>query len=335
MHSKAIFSNELPSLLSRAIMLTGASHTVLITDTNTHQLCSPKLGSIQFDFHYELPVGEMNKNSENYLKLIRFLMKNNISKKTVLIALGGGMVTDIVGFVASTYKRGIPFINIPTTLLAMVDASIGGKTGIDFNGIKNSIGSFYPPKAVLSDAGFLDTLSKNQIKSGWAEVIKHLMIENISIPSQIPKITNSDIVLWSGIKHNIVQVDPYEKFQRLALNAGHTVGHALEGNSIKKGKIVPHGFAVAAGLWVEALICKNVLQDDWSFDILNKIIPSQFQKVNLDVSEIPSLIEFMRNDKKNRNNQIVCSLLKKNGALAVTEVTEKSIEQALNQYINL
>lgn len=332
MHSRAVFSDQIVPLLVRAIQIANPSKVVIITDENTSQHCLPLCKDVPFDLHYELQSGEANKNIQAYLGLSEFLIEHKLDRNALCIALGGGIVTDIVGYVASSFKRGIRYINVPTTLLAMVDASIGGKTGIDHHSIKNILGSFYPPFAILSNAAFLKTLPQHEIESGWGEVIKHLLINNQKIPLQIPIWNNSLLEKWSSIKYDIVLSDPHEKNARLALNAGHTVGHAIESLMLQKNQPVPHGHAVAAGLLIEAQLSKDHFNDAWAYLQLAEAIPSVFGKIPIDSTDIPTLIEFMTHDKKNQDGGIQCALIKSQGTLAVTAVAAEPMHQVLETY---
>ncbi len=307
---------------------------MVVTDDNTSKHCLPLLKEIPFDLHYELKSGEANKTVGAYLELVEYLMQHKLDRNTLLIALGGGMVTDLVGYAASTYKRGIRYINVPTSLLGMVDASIGGKTGVDHQSIKNIIGSIYPPFAILSNAAFLKTLPVIELQSGWAEVVKHLLLANQTIPTQIPDMDNDSIAHWSSIKHKIVLSDPYEKNKRLALNAGHTVGHALESIMIHNNHHLPHGHAVAAGLLIESNITKDEYNDAWAYDQLVDAVPAVFSKIQIKAADIPTILQFMSHDKKNQHNDIKCALIKAKGEAWVTTVNLDVMENALLKYIN-
>jgi len=335
LHSQALFTNQLIPLIKRGIQIADASKVVVVTDQNTSQHCLPLIKNVPFDLHYELKSGETHKNKTAYLQLIEFLIDHNLDRNTLLIALGGGVVTDLVGFVAASFKRGVTYINIPTTLLAMVDAAVGGKTGIDHHFVKNVIGSFYPPQYIISNHTFLHTLPQTELKSGWGEVIKHLLIANQSIPTNIPEINNDLISEWSAIKYRIILADPKEKKERLALNAGHTVGHALEGHYLKKKDPIPHGYAVAAGMLIESLITIELINDNWAYKQLEHAILPMYDKIDYTAEDIPTLIALMKQDKKNINNQIRCSLIKENGILLATPVTSDIIEIALLKYIQL
>jgi len=332
----AIYHHNLSINLKRAIRIAGCQQTVLVCDEHTKALCLPQIENITFHLIYTINCGEENKNMSTAMDLINFLLTNNIDKKTVLVALGGGMVTDLTGFVASIYKRGIAYINIPTTLLCMVDAGVGGKTGIDHLEIKNCVGTVYPPLGIFSDVQFLNSLPKSELLSGWAEVIKHHLIANIPLPkpAKMNAIKNDDIQHWADIKHAIIKIDPYEKNLRLSLNAGHTLGHAIESYFLKINQPIPHGHAVAAGLWIEAFICKMVFEDDWAFNQLAQYVFDCFGKIAFDEEAIRDIISFARNDKKNNTMGIVCAFLKENGTLHVSIVEEEMISVGIQAYID-
>jgi len=332
----AIYSHRLTSNLKRAISIADCRQIILICDEHTKKFCLPHLSEIKFNSIYTIISGEENKSIASAMNLINFLLTQNFDKKTLLIALGGGMVTDLTGFVASIYKRGIAYINVPTTLLCMVDAGIGAKTGVDHLEIKNCIGTIYPALGIYSDAKFLGTLPKTELLSGWAEVVKHHLIANIALPefSKMNAISNEDVQDWANIKHHIIKADPFEKNQRLALNAGHTLGHAIESYFLKMNQTIPHGMAVAAGLWIESFICKTTLKDDWVFKQLEHYIFDCFGKLSFDEQAIDAIINFAKNDKKNTLNGIVCSLLKTHGKLQVEIIEEQDLRMGIRHYID-
>lgn len=262
--------------------------------------------------------GESVKTLEVIQTIWQFLLHNHADRDALLINIGGGAVCDAGGFAASCFKRGIHFVHVPTTLLSMVDASIGGKTGINFGGIKNSIGSFAMPKAVVICAEFLHTLSQRELLSGYAEMIKHGLIadsdhlHHLSKSFQNRAIPSSELIRDSiEIKRKIVESDPLEKGPRALLNFGHTVGHAIE--SASQGKLL-HGEAVAAGMWVEMTIseiCTGLNTEvaatfaSWAFPL--------WQRVDWTGMDAEVLFEKMKQDKKNRNGQIGITLLESPG----------------------
>ena len=233
----------------------------LICDENT-SICREKLANTTLHNIPFLTIlsGESNKTLEQVSIIWKFLNDHNAKRNSILFSLGGGVLCDLGGFAAATYKRGIQFINIPTSLLAMVDASIGGKTGFNFHNLKNNIGTFTQPEMILCDVNFLTTLPVIELKSGMAEVFKHAIIGDQSMWNYL-KSTNFNNLDYnyivkrsSEIKEKIVKKDPHEKSQRKVLNFGHTIGHAIETSSLNKNKPNLHGYAIAKGMIIESFI---------------------------------------------------------------------------------
>lgn len=290
----------------------------LFVDTNTHEHCLPTLlGEMETSAQMEvieIPPGEENKDLEIVAQIWQSLSELGATRKSLFINLGGGVITDMGGFIASTFKRGIDFVNIPTTLLSMVDASVGGKTGIDFGGLKNQIGTFSMPQLTLIDASFLETLEEREFRSGMAEMFKHGLIyskehwealQNIS-PEQIQQLIEDSV----QIKSEVVTLDPKESGLRKILNFGHTIGHALESFYLENENPLLHGEAIAIGMLIESiltyeneLISQNEL--DEIFDGILKVFPTQPIEENI----IPALLELMKHDKKNVEGKINFSLL--------------------------
>ena len=318
----------------------------LLLDENTRKHCLPVLLKTSPELKkakiIQIASGEKNKTIESCNHIWAELTKSNADRNSLLINLGGGVICDIGGFCASVYKRGIKHINIPTTLLSMVDAAWGGKTGIDFQDIKNLIGTFKKPDVVFVEPKFLKTLPDRQILSGMAEVAKHALIadkkywkllkeENFTLKRSGEKIINKSI----EIKTNITRKDPLEKSQRKILNFGHTIGHAIESYSNKYDKDpILHGEAIAAGMICEALLSSIVAglpQKD-----LNEIIywiSAVFPPVKLNEEAIPEIMKFMTNDKKNKEGKINFTLLKRIGKAEIDyECDVKLIEKALKTY---
>ncbi len=309
----------------------------ILLDENTSQHCLPTLLDHVEALHtahlLEIESGEESKTIEICAQLWGALSDNKASREIVVINLGGGVITDMGGFVASTYKRGVRFINVPTTLLAQVDASVGGKVGVDLDNLKNQIGSFSKAEAVFVDVEFLNTLPVAEFVSGYAEVIKHAFIRdkkyweaildgNIAVNG-----IREDIVCRSiEIKNQIVTNDPKEKGERKLLNFGHTIGHAVETWCLNNGSKVLHGYAVALGMICESYISNQIT--GLSAAELEEIcahIVEVFGK--MDISEIPvsELIDLMKNDKKNRGTEINFTLLKQIGV----GVYNNSVEEGL------
>jgi len=291
----------------------------ILTDENTYTYCLPLIEPLLQHKKYHLctiPAGEINKSIGSCIKVWSAMTKAQLDRHSVMINLGGGMITDIGGFCASTYKRGITFIQIPTTLLSQVDASIGGKLGIDFEGYKNHIGIFRFPQTVLIDPVFLNTLSDRELKSGYAEVIKHALIadgddwQNLSqIISLRPQDWTTIIRRSLEVKRKIVIADPYEKNERKLLNFGHTIGHAIESHYMETEHPLLHGEAIAAGMIYETKLSTLHLglSEQKSSEIITYIKKIYGEPVEL---ELPNLMLTMKQDKKNNNNRISFSLLK-------------------------
>ena len=225
------------------------SKVAILVDENTKRDCLFKLPQIENALIIEIKSGEEYKNISTCNFIWEQLTINNFDRNALLINLGGGVIGDIGGFCAATYKRGLKFIHIPTTLLSMVDASVGGKVGIDFKGFKNQIGIFNNPNAVLIYPKFLETLDENELKSGFAEVVKHALILDDSLWLKLKNTPFTDLdweyIIYTSvqIKNKIVLADPFEKGERKKLNFGHTFGHAIESYYLEKGTPISHGEA--------------------------------------------------------------------------------------------
>ncbi|HQV01353.1 MAG: 3-dehydroquinate synthase [Bacteroidia bacterium] len=301
---------------------------ILIVDVNTHRYCLPVLkqnikGLAKAPI-IKLPATEYAKSMESVSVIINKLIKLKAAKKTVIINLGGGVITDLGGFCASIYQRGIPCIQVPTSLVAMTDAAIGGKTGINFGQLKNYIGTFTHANATIIYPDFLKTLPPQQYLSGMAEVFKHGLIGDKKIYNQLlstswlQPISNQLLLQSIAVKQKIVHADFYEKNKRKLLNAGHTVGHAIESYSHTTGKPLLHGYCIAIGLIVECYI-GHVL-GLLSLKHLVEITHCIHQNFSFDpftVKEVNQIIALMYFDKKNNNHQVNFSLVEKPGKAAV------------------
>lgn len=297
------------------------SSIFVLCDTNTKKKCwnilSKELYIVLSNIRViEVNTGEEFKNIQTCNKIWSNLLNAGCDRKSLLINLGGGVITDIGGFTASVFKRGIDFINIPTSLLAMADASVGGKTGIDFDGVKNIIGSFSQPEMTIIDLKYLDTLETRELKSGFAEMLKHGLIVDKNhwkklIYTKYNHITYDLLKDSVNIKKRIVKNDPYESKERKLLNFGHSIGHGVESYSLKYDKQpVSHGEAVAIGMIIESYISlkMNLLCLD-EFKIIEQKIIEFFGVYKLKPSSFDEIIEFIKNDKKNRNNNFYFVLL--------------------------
>lgn len=314
--------------LNNFIEINQYSKIFVLVDENTNELCSAKfLGDLATEIPIEIieiEAGESSKDIEICVELWRFLTENEADRKAVLINLGGGVISDIGGFVASTYKRGIDYINVPTTLLAMVDASIGGKNGIDLDQLKNQIGTITTPNLLYINTDFLHTLPENELRSGLAEMIKHGLIADknhwnsfLDI-SQLNYETLNQLIRESiSIKNQIVITDPKEKGIRKTLNFGHTIGHAIESYFLSQNdkKSLLHGEAIAIGMVLEADISRHLkMLSQNDFELIEKTIFSIFPKVILNENEIANIIELLKHDKKNEYGKILLSLIDEIGS---------------------
>lgn len=322
------------------------SRILVLVDTNTEKHCLPllteHLGSYNFDI-IEIDPGEENKNIDFCIGIWKMMLDFETDRNSLLINLGGGVVTDMGGFAASTFKRGIDFVQIPTTLLSQVDASVGGKTGIDMDHVKNIIGTFTQPKAVFIEPAFLKTLDDRQMLSGFAEVIKHGLIYDTDLFERISHIQPQNIgpeIIYRSveIKNEVVNADPYEKGLRKILNFGHTIGHAIESWSLMNDSTpLLHGEAIAIGFICEAWL--SARQNGLSQDQLNKIqsyVLSLFPKYTLKTDYFPELLQLMQQDKKNKQGQISFSLLNSIGQCSFDNFcTQDDIYDCLNFYHNL
>ena len=291
-------------------------------------------------FYYSVKPGENSKNIETSIEVWKFLIDKGFKRSDLIINLGGGMITDLGGFVASTFMRGVKFINIPTTLLGMVDASIGGKTGIDYREIKNIIGVFEFAKIILIDYRFLDTLTKRQKTAGYAEMIKHSLISEKSEFDMIKKVDSVDEIphemIYKSIatKINIIDIDPHESSIRKFLNYGHTLGHAIESFLLGSNTELLHGEAIAIGIVLESYL--SYLKTGFDFEQVNDIkryINKHFSSIKFSDSDIYEIINLLKYDKKNSDDKPMFVLLKDLGEPLFNQVvTEKEIEEAFKFY---
>lgn len=290
------------------------SKIAILLDENIKRDCLDKLPKIENSLIIEIPSGEENKNISTCIVIWEKLTQNQFDRNSLLINLGGGVIGDIGGFCASTYKRGIDFIQIPTTLLAMVDASVGGKVGLDFKDLKNQIGVFNNPKSVLINPEFLQTLPENELKSGFSEVVKHALIADKDLWNKINSVPFENLVMEEiiatsvEIKNNIVLSDPLEKDERKKLNFGHTYGHAIESYYLEKGTPILHGEAVFIGMILEvelSSVSEEIKQEIKNFILSNFSLPFTPKKSDI--------LSNLANDKKNKEGKINFSLLNKLG----------------------
>lgn len=322
------------------------SSIYVLVDENTHEHCLPYLmysvSGLEEAQIIEIPSGEENKILDICYQVWFTLTENNTDRKALLVNLGGGVIGDMGGFIASTYKRGIDFVNIPTTLLSQVDASVGGKVAIDFEGFKNQIGLFSNPLGVFIDANFLSTLDKRNVKSGLAEALKHGLIldknhwQNLSSFSIDSEMLESLIYDSIRIKNEIVLEDPNERGNRKLLNFGHTIGHSIETYFLSNtNQPLLHGEAIAVGMIVEAHLSKSIGLSDAEFDEIFKVIQNHFDLPQLPGDSFFPLIELMKNDKKNTSDKINFTLLNTIGEASCDNfISEEDLQLALKFYNN-
>lgn len=315
----------------------------IIVDEHTRADCLPflekEMGSVSRTV-IEIPSGEINKSITTCSKIWKQMMEREGGRRDLTINLGGGVIGDMGGFCASTFKRGMDFIQMPTTLLSQVDASVGGKLGIDFAEIKNSIGLFKNPLAVLIWPEFLKTLPARELRSGFAEVIKHSLIasqeqwealqgiETLNVLHAVHFLEKSVL-----IKKSIVEADPFESGLRKVLNFGHTIGHALESYALKTDKPLLHGEAIAAGMICESYLSleKGLLRTD--LDQTTQFLLKHYGKFEFEKAIYPKLIALMQQDKKNETAEINFTMLKSPGeALFNQFASEAEIIASLDYY---
>ena len=364
MAQKVIFSEQLERTLETAIGECHPDRLFVLTDDNTSRLCWPVVkdyGCLAAAQLITIPAGDEHKNLTSLSHVWEQLQQGGATRHSLMVCLGGGMVTDLGGFAASTFKRGIAFINIPTTLLAMVDASVGGKTGINFCGLKNEVGVFSEAQAVIICTRFLQTLDMQNVLSGYAEMLKHGLISNKehwaellrfpieglnrqdgqdssdvedSSDGQDPSGGLASLLARSvAVKERIVEADPHEQGLRKALNLGHTIGHAIEEWSFKPTpNPLLHGYAVAYGLVGELYL--SAVKCHFPTDRLRQTV--QFVREHygtpaITCNDYPALLRLMTHDKKNTAGTINFTLLSDIGELQLNQsATDEEICEALD-----
>jgi 3-dehydroquinate synthase len=324
------------------------SNVFILCDKNTQKHCLPvllkKLKALQQAKVLAINAGEAYKTLETVNQSWNFLLNNKADKSALLISLGGGVVCDLGGFIASTFKRGIPFIHIPTTLLAMADASIGGKNGIDFKGYKNLIGTITQPKGIFIYEGFLKTLPKQQIKNGFAEIIKAALIGDKKLwhtflsLNKLPETRLGSFIHDSVlVKNKIVLKDPNEKNIRQVLNFGHTIGHAIETYYLPKKNNLLHGEAIVMGMCVELCLGKilNLTSAKAAMEAF-LFFKENYVLYPFPKKEVEAFLKLMQHDKKNKNGAYNFALLKKIGKPLINiPASDKEVKEAFTLYNNL
>ena len=343
---KVIICHDLKENLNTAVRNCPHDKLFVLVDEHTHRFCLPLIAEMEcMQSAHIITIGaeDIHKNLDTLASVWKELGDHGASRHSLMINLGGGMVTDLGGFAASTFKRGIPYINIPTTLLAMVDASVGGKTGINFNGLKNEIGVFSPAEYVLIDTTFLQSLDSHNLLSGYAEMLKHGLISTTAHWAELLNfdLNNVDYPALQAlvaqsvqIKEGIVEQDPFEKGIRKALNLGHTVGHAFESFALETHHPVLHGYAVAWGIVCELYF--SYLKTGFPKDKLRQtiqFIKDNFDALAFDCKQYDHLYEFMTHDKKNSAGIINFTLMGEIGDIRINQsATRDDIFEMLDFY---
>lgn len=344
---KVIICKDLKTELQDFLATMNYDKLFILTDTNTQEQCFPLLKDVpafQNAPVITVDAGDTHKGLEQLAYIWTRLSNEGASRNSLLVNLGGGMVTDMGGFAGATFKRGLQTINIPTTLMASVDAAVGGKTGINFNGLKNEIGSFYPPACVFIDCGFLRTLDRDNILSGYAEMIKHALISSMDTYASVMlfdldarinySFLNQLVAQSVAVKERIVEEDPKEHGIRKALNFGHTVGHAYESLSFKKNSPLLHGHAVAAGIVSELYLSHKLC--GFPMEKLSQVvyyIKEYYPAFVFDCKDYETLYELMTHDKKNEAGIINFTLLANIGEVRINQqVSKEKILESLDFY---
>lgn len=323
------------------------SNLFIIVDSNTNEFCLPQfLPYLETDLTIEIiefEAGEENKNIETCVQIWNVLTELGADRKSLVINLGGGVVTDLGGFVASTFKRGVDFIHIPTTLLSMVDASVGGKNGVDLGNLKNQIGVINVPTMVLIDTHYLETVPQNEMRSGLAEMLKHGLIYDKEYWEQFLDLKAVDFADFDEliyrsvvIKNEIVTQDPTEKNIRKSLNFGHTLGHAIESYFLENQNktTLLHGEAIAAGMILESYISlhKKLINEE-EFLQIKTTIKSIFDDIVFSDNDLAPILELLIHDKKNEYGTIQFALIQGIGKIKIDQSVENElIIKAFNDY---
>ena len=349
---KVIISDNLQQSLSEAIAACQYDQLFVLVDTTTERLCLPVVADydcMRDARRIVIPDTDTHKTLDSVTHVWSELQRLGATRHSLMINLGGGMVTDLGGFAASTFKRGIQYINIPTTLLSMVDASVGGKTGFNFGGLKNEIGVFSNASSVILDTTFLRTMDRENLLSGYAEMLKHGLISNDRMWAQLltfnvqcssqrhtlsERTFNVQLLAESvAVKQRIVTEDPTEHGIRKALNLGHTAGHAFESLALER-KPVMHGYAVAYGLIVELYLC--CVKTGFPQQKMRQTVAAikeHYGRMPITCDDYPQLLALMHHDKKNTGHDINFTLLGDVGDIRINQTaSEDEIRDALDFY---
>lgn len=348
MAQNIIFTQQVGATLDGLLRQAGSPSCHVLADENTAHLVLPCLQStcLAGAPTIVMPPGDDNKDLTQLSRVWQALSDGGATRDSLLINVGGGVVTDLGGMAAATFKRGIRFINVPTTLLAAVDASVGGKTGINFNGLKNEVGAFALASDVLISTCFFATLPRQELRSGYAELIKHGLLQSgqaltallDSAPEHIGQEQLLQLLRQSVVlKQRITESDPHESGQRRVLNLGHTVGHALEAWHLQRRRPVPHGYAVAWGLVVELVLSHMLYRlDSALLHRVSRYVRDHYGAFALSCDDYPDLLALMRHDKKSHSGEVNCTLLRHCGdAVPDCVIDSAKMEAALDIFRDL
>lgn len=319
------------------------SQVLVLVDENTYQHCYPRLKPhLPKHQMVHIQAGERFKTIATCEEIWQKMTDLAFDRKGLVLNLGGGVIGDMGGFVAATYKRGIGFVQVPTTLLSQVDASVGGKLGVDFRGFKNHIGLFREPEGVYIEPAFLETLPPQELRSGFAEVLKHHLIYDAEAWKQLAPVQHLQALDWPSliqhsvnIKARIVAEDPFEQGLRKALNFGHTIGHAIESHHLESDQPLLHGEAIAIGMVAEAYLSLTEGQlTEGDYLQIRDFILHHYGHVELDPSTFPAIVQRMKNDKKNIGGKVLCTFLRGIGTPLVNQsISEAQSYAALEAYV--
>lgn len=343
---EVIISDDIVASLADAIGRCPHDRLFVLADETTARLCLPlveQAGSMRDARRITIKATDENKNIESLAHVWTELGRMGGTRHSLMVNIGGGMVTDLGGFAASTFKRGISYINVPTTLLSMVDASVGGKTGINLNGLKNEVGVFNNARTVILDTAFLRTMDDRNIRSGYAEMLKHGLISSREMLDSLMAfdLSRPDLGALRGmvadsvaVKERIVEADPTERGLRKALNLGHTAGHAFESLAMRRGRPVLHGYAVAFGMVCELYL--SVVKEGFPTDLMRRtvaFINEYYGRPEMTCDDYEELFELMTHDKKNTAGRVNFTLLGAPGDIRIDRTAEKEeIFEALDFY---
>lgn len=341
------FNDKAYAALTEYLSKNQYSGLYIIVDSNTNEYCLPTLLS-QLETEARIEIievdpGEESKSIETCVQLWHALTELGADKKSLIINLGGGTMSDLGGFIASTYKRGIDFIHVATSLLGMVDACIGGKNGVDLGNLKNQIGVINPPKMVLIDTSFLETLPQREMVSGLAEMLKHGLIYDKSYWKKFGNLADIDYSTFDEliyrsveIKVDIVKQDPTEQNIRKSLNFGHTLGHAIESYFLyhPTRDVLLHGEAIGCGMVLESHLSlqKGLLTED-EFNEIKTLLLSTYSRIPFDENDIEAIVELLKHDKKNEYGNVNFVLLNGIGNVEINQsVDNEKIMLAFADY---